>query len=210
MRVLRVYHGGRSQAHRARERALIAAGVDVTLVVPSRWPAGRRRERPLARELPDRRAARAAAGRRQSSRLHGQQCARAARARDLAPDVLDIHEEPFSVAARQWLSAAPPDLPVVMYTAQNVDKRFPPPFAQYESCRAPARRRAVSVQQSGGLGRARQGLLRVHRGAPARLRRVGLLPRHTSHSTTTRSCSACSAAWCPRRVSRTPSRSSLT
>ena len=27
--------------------------------------------------------------------------------RDVAPDVLDIHEEPFSVAARQWLAAAP-------------------------------------------------------------------------------------------------------
>jgi glycosyltransferase involved in cell wall biosynthesis len=52
--------------------------------------------------------------------------------RDVGPDVLDIHEEPFSVAARQWLAAAPADLPVVMYTAQNIDKRFPPPFAQYE------------------------------------------------------------------------------
>jgi glycosyltransferase involved in cell wall biosynthesis len=52
--------------------------------------------------------------------------------RDLTPDVLDIHEEAFSVAAWQWVAAAPPDLPVVMYTAQNIDKRFPPPFAQYE------------------------------------------------------------------------------
>jgi glycosyltransferase involved in cell wall biosynthesis len=52
--------------------------------------------------------------------------------RDARPDILDLHEEPFSVAAHQWLAAAPPDLPVVMYTAQNLDKRFPPPFAQYE------------------------------------------------------------------------------
>jgi glycosyltransferase involved in cell wall biosynthesis len=46
--------------------------------------------------------------------------------------MLDIHEEPFSLASRQCLAAAPPDLPVVMYTAQNIDKRLPPPFAQYE------------------------------------------------------------------------------
>ncbi len=51
---------------------------------------------------------------------------------DVQPDVLDIHEEPYSVAARQWLAAAPPELPVVMYTAQNIDKRLPPPFARYE------------------------------------------------------------------------------
>jgi glycosyltransferase involved in cell wall biosynthesis len=46
--------------------------------------------------------------------------------------VLDIHEEPFSAVARQWLRAAPIDLPVVMYSAQNVDKRYPPPFSRYE------------------------------------------------------------------------------
>ena len=51
---------------------------------------------------------------------------------EVRPDVLDIHEEPYSVAARQWLRAAPADLPVVMYSAQNVDKRYPPPFSMYE------------------------------------------------------------------------------
>ena len=51
---------------------------------------------------------------------------------EVAPDVLDIHEEPFSLAARQWLAAAPSELPVVMYTAQNIDKRLPPPFFGYE------------------------------------------------------------------------------
>ena len=40
MRVLRVYHSGRDPAHRARDRALVEAGVDLTLVVPSAWPDG--------------------------------------------------------------------------------------------------------------------------------------------------------------------------
>ena len=40
MRVLRVYHGGRIPAHRVRERALVAPGVEVTLVMPTHWPEG--------------------------------------------------------------------------------------------------------------------------------------------------------------------------
>jgi glycosyltransferase involved in cell wall biosynthesis len=49
-----------------------------------------------------------------------------------APDVVDIQEEPVSMAARQWLAALPRHAPVVMYTAQNIDKRYPPPFFAYE------------------------------------------------------------------------------
>lgn len=48
------------------------------------------------------------------------------------PDVLDIHEEPYSLAAQQWLRAAGGEVPVVMYTAQNIDKRYPLPFSRYE------------------------------------------------------------------------------
>jgi glycosyltransferase involved in cell wall biosynthesis len=38
-------------------------------------------------------------------------------------------------------------MPVVMYTAQNVDKRFPPPFAQYEQA---AHRRAAAMYACSG------------------------------------------------------------
>ena len=51
---------------------------------------------------------------------------------DFRPDIVDVHEEPFSSVGRQWLAATPSDIPIVMYTAQNIDKRFPPPFALYE------------------------------------------------------------------------------
>jgi glycosyltransferase involved in cell wall biosynthesis len=130
VRVLRVYHGGRIPAHRARERALVAAGIDVTLVAPTRWPEASSEgtatdtfptfELPVSREGDVNRHA------------YKSQAAIRQLLTEVRPDVLDLHEEPFSAAARQWLKAAPPDLPVVMYTAQNVDKRFPPPFAQYE------------------------------------------------------------------------------
>jgi glycosyltransferase involved in cell wall biosynthesis len=132
MRVLRIYHGGRNWAHRARERALVASAIDVTLVIPSQWPPEADAESAVSDEnvsiveLPVRRPG--------DVNRHGytDSTVLARLVRDLTPDVLDIHEEPFSVAARQWVAAAPPDLPVVMYTAQNIDKRFPPPFAQYE------------------------------------------------------------------------------
>ncbi|MEO6881422.1 MAG: glycosyltransferase family 4 protein [Mycobacteriaceae bacterium] len=48
------------------------------------------------------------------------------------PDVLDLHEEPFSSITHQVLGVVPGQLPVVGYTAQNLDKRFPPPFARWE------------------------------------------------------------------------------
>jgi glycosyltransferase involved in cell wall biosynthesis len=130
LRVLRIYHGGRNPAHRARERALLL-GIDVALVVPAHWTpqeadAPPSAEDPRIIELPIRKSGDVnrhayVDPRGLASLLH-----------EVGPDVMDIHEEPFSVAARQWLSAAPRELPVVMYTAQNIDKRFPPPFAQYE------------------------------------------------------------------------------
>src|SRR5581483_6217834 len=157
MRVLRVYHAGRNPAHLGRERALQARGVELTLVVPGLWPAPDGQidppaepfqilERPVTRvgdvnrhRYTDRRALRQLVD-------------------EVEPDVLDIHEEPFSVAASQWIAVAPPAVPIVMYTAQNIDKRFPPPFAPYErralrrvSGLYPCSRQAASVARGKGF-----------------------------------------------------------
>ena len=139
MRVLRVYHGGRDRSHRARERALVEAGVDVTLVVPTYWRGesldlGVSADNFDIVELDVRRDG--DVNRHAYSRV--EQLSRVIRR--VRPDVLDIHEEPVSIAARQWLAAARAELPVMIYTAQNVDKRYPFPFAQYE--RAAYRRAA--------------------------------------------------------------------
>jgi glycosyltransferase involved in cell wall biosynthesis len=163
VRVLRVYHGGRSHAHRARERALAAAGVDVTLVVPSRWPDGGAESTLSDEPFP---IIELAVGRSGDVNRHSyiDQDGLAAAFRDVAPSILDIYEEPFSLAARQWLRAAPHDLPVVMYTAQNVDKRYPPPFAQYEeaahkrvAASYPCSRQAAAVVRGKGFS----GLIEV-------------------------------------------------
>jgi glycosyltransferase involved in cell wall biosynthesis len=55
-----------------------------------------------------------------------------ARLAEFGPDVVDIHAEPFSVVTRQVLGLIDRRQTAVGYTAQNLDKRFPPPFAHWE------------------------------------------------------------------------------
>ena len=157
MRVLRVYHAGRDAAHRLRERALVAAGVEVVLAVPAHWPESGSEDvlsdEPFrVVELDVRRPGDV------NRHTHASDAEVRALLDAVRPDVLDLHEEPVSLVARQWLRAAAPDLPVVLYTAQNLDKRFPPPFAAYERAalaRAaalyPCSRQAASVARGKGF-----------------------------------------------------------
>lgn len=163
MHVIRVYHSGRNAEHRKRDLALTALGVRVTLIVPQFWE--ERDSAPIVPddriqviELPIKRPGDVNRHRHvSSSKVHQV-------IRDLEPDLLDLHEEPYSLVTHQWLRKAPSSLPVVMYTAQNLDKRFPPPFAQWErqalrraSGMYPCSRQAASVARGKGHG----GLIRV-------------------------------------------------
>jgi glycosyltransferase involved in cell wall biosynthesis len=153
MRVVRVYHAGRDRAHRARERALSKAGIDLTLVVPARWPE-RGSETRLSYEAFE--IVELDTDRTGDVNRHAYRADLDEVLARIEPDVLDIHEEPVSVAARQWLAASPARLPVVMYTAQNIDKRFPPPFHGYE--RAAHRRIAALYpcsRQAAGVARGK-------------------------------------------------------
>jgi glycosyltransferase involved in cell wall biosynthesis len=160
VRVLRVYHGGRIESHRARERALIASGIELTLVVPRDWPEG---ETYLAQEVFP--VVELSVVRPGDVNRHAYAAREVRRVlAEARPDLLDVHEEPFSIAARQWIQAAPPGLPVVMYTAQNIDKRYPPPFSQFEraayrkvTALYPCSRQAASVARGKGFG----GLIEV-------------------------------------------------
>jgi glycosyltransferase involved in cell wall biosynthesis len=155
VRVLRVYHAGRDPRHRERERALVDQGVEVTLVVPTAWPDSGAEERLSDEsfqivEVPVRRAGDVNRHRYVDGALRDL-------VRQLDPDVIDLHMEPFSSACRQWLALVG-ERPVVAYTAQNVDKRFPPPFAQYERQALrrvaglyPCSRQAASVARGKGF-----------------------------------------------------------
>ncbi len=55
--------------------------------------------------------------------------------RQVRPQIVDIHEEPYSLAVAAALPAIwaeAPDARLCMYTAQNIFKRYPPPFRKLE------------------------------------------------------------------------------
>jgi glycosyltransferase involved in cell wall biosynthesis len=55
--------------------------------------------------------------------------------RAVRPEIIDIHEEPYSLAAGAALWAArleSPGVKICVYTAQNLDKHYPPPFSWIE------------------------------------------------------------------------------
>ena len=165
MRVLRVSHSGGNPAFRLRDRTLAAQGVDLTLVVPEFWG------EPGYQTATEAAAAEDAGGltvrgmpvdRPGDVNRHRYTDPDAAErlVATVRPDLVDVHEEPFSLAARQWLRAASRrGVPTVVYTAQNLDKRFPPPFAQYEAAALrtalgvyPCSRQAASVVRGKGFG----------------------------------------------------------
>src|SRR5689334_11809925 len=55
--------------------------------------------------------------------------------RRLRPGIVDIQEEPYSLATASILHQVRREVPhakICIYTAQNVRKRYPPPFGQFE------------------------------------------------------------------------------
>jgi glycosyltransferase involved in cell wall biosynthesis len=156
LRVLRIYHGGRNADHRMREQALVAVGAEVTLVVPTEWPEGGTALIPdEAFDVLELNVRRAGNVNRHVYR-YGPRLDRLIE--EIDPDVIDIHEEPYSLATRQWLSAASPQTPTVLYTAQNIDKRLPPPYVAYErrayrraTALYPCSRQAASVARGKGF-----------------------------------------------------------
>ena len=75
-------------------------------------------------------------------------------------DVLDIHEEPCSIAAGRDASARARCVgcacPFVLYSAQNIDKRYPVPFRWIEKLGAASRSGRIGLQQRGRSDSAAQ------------------------------------------------------
>ena len=134
-RVLRVYHSSVVREYRERDRLLRSAhGYDLHLVSPPAWSEGglrvtsapddavpmhvvptRGREHPILFWYATRQFRRVL--------------------REVRPDIVDLHEEPYSLSVAAALHAVEreaPDAKVCVYTAQNIYKRYPPPFRQLE------------------------------------------------------------------------------
>lgn len=132
MRILRISHSGVVDDWRARERVARRAGHEVTSVTAVEWDEGGRTVPLRPREGEDVHGVRTL-GRhpalfvydpRPLWRLLGE-----------AWDVLDLHEEPFALATAEVLAIRAlrrSRTPFALYSAQNIDKRYPPPFRWME------------------------------------------------------------------------------
>jgi glycosyltransferase involved in cell wall biosynthesis len=132
VRVLRISHSAVVAAWRERERALVRLGVDVALVTAKVWDEGGAAV-PFAPEGDTFAQGARTVGThpnvflfdpRPIWRLLGQRW-----------DVIDIHEEPCSLAAAEVLLLRlirRSQAPFVLYSAQNIAKRYPPPFRWIE------------------------------------------------------------------------------
>jgi glycosyltransferase involved in cell wall biosynthesis len=135
MRVLRVYHSAVVDEYRQRERLLIERhGHDVHLVMPPAWrEGGQLVKAPVASDVPihviDVR------GRPHPNLFWYDPSALRKLMRDLRPGIVDLQEEPYSLAvasALRDLARTVPQAKVCVYSAQNLPKRYPPPFSWLE------------------------------------------------------------------------------
>lgn len=133
MRVLRISHSATITSWRGRERALRDAGDDITLITAPRWHAGGVWVDLDAQPEEQVRPARTYFGRHPALFVYAP--GPLWRALGERWDVIDIHEEPFALSTAQVLvmrALRRNRAPVVLYTAQNLDKRYPVPFRWLE------------------------------------------------------------------------------
>lgn len=132
LRVLRVWHSGVVRTWRGRERALRRAGTEVVLVSARRWNEG---GSDVRFEEGDDFAVPVATVGRHPYRFAYAPWALYRLLRHGRFDLIDLHEEPASLAAAEvlvlrWLARC--RAPYLLYSAQNIEKRYPPPFRWFE------------------------------------------------------------------------------
>ena len=168
LRVLRIWHSGVSRAWRERERQLRDTGVDVHLLAAHSWNEG---GVDVAFEPDDDALA-------SPVRVFGSHPFVFAydprpiyrRLRDERTSFVDLEEEPASLAAFEFLvlrALARSRAPFALYSAQNIEKRYPPPFRWIERA-ALARASAVRVC-NGDAGR-----IMANKGFRGRIELIGL------------------------------------
>lgn len=132
MRILRISHSGVVDAWRERERVARSLGHEVHSVTARTWDTGGRPVALQPRPGEDVEGVRTLGHHpalfvydpRPLWRLLGQEW-----------DVLDLHEEPFALATAQVLALRAlrrSRVPYLLYSAQNIDKRYPIPFRWLE------------------------------------------------------------------------------
>ncbi len=167
MKVLRVSHSAVVDAWRERERSLRARGLDVRLLSARAWDEGGTTVRLVPRPGEPVRGVRTLGS---HPALFAYDPRPLWRALGQEWDVLDVHEEPFALATAEILAlrrlraivSRRPAPPYVLYSAQNIAKRYPWPFRWFEA-RALRGAAAVSVcnDEAGRVVRAKGARGRV-------------------------------------------------
>jgi glycosyltransferase involved in cell wall biosynthesis len=133
LRVLRVYHSGVVSGWRERDRQLRSLGCDVRLISPRSWNEGGA-DVDLDSGADDFVVACRTWGRHPYGFVYDPRpIVRELRAD--AIDVIDVHEEPASLAALELRVLArifASSVPLVFYGAQNIEKQYPLPFRWIE------------------------------------------------------------------------------
>lgn len=132
MRALRVSHSGVVDAWRARERCLTRLGHEVHLISATTWNEFGA-EVPLRPQPGEQVTGARTLGRHPALFLYDPRPLWRALGEDW--DVIDIHEEPYALSTAEivllrWLRRQ--RAPYTLYSAQNIDKRYPPPFRWLE------------------------------------------------------------------------------
>lgn len=133
-KVLRVYHSAVVGGWRERDRELRRHGVDLTLVAPRAWEEGGRRV--ALDQGEDAFVVPARTGGRHPALFAYDPRPLVRLMRRYRFDHVDVHEEPCSLAAaevrllRRWLQ---PGSKLLLYSAQNIPKRYPWPFRHFEA-----------------------------------------------------------------------------
>jgi len=133
LRVLRIHQSGVVSSWRARDRELRARGVDVTLVSAARWNEGGR-DVVCEPGSDDFVVIARTVGRKPNLCLYDPRPLWKA-LRSGPFDLIDVHHEPCSLATFEILvlrRLAGAAASVTLYSAQNIFKRYPPPFRWME------------------------------------------------------------------------------
>ena len=160
LRVLRISHSAVVTAWRQRERLLRAGGVDLTVVAAARWEEG---------------------GAMVDFTPEGDDFAVAVRTLGKHPnlflfdprplwrllgngrwDLIDLHEEPFGLAVAEVLvlrALRARGTPFLVCSAQNLDKRYPPPFRWVERWSLRSAAGAYTCNAKAGRILRRKGLV---------------------------------------------------
>lgn len=134
LRVLRISHSATVDAYRERDRQLSKReGIELELITPKYWDHLGGKNEDIKEKFQVYRATTFGTGSVPLFAFDPLVIKKALH--EFKPDIVDVHEEPYSVSGYECVLLSQlyaPDAACVFYSAQNILKRYPPPFCWTE------------------------------------------------------------------------------